>query len=420
MLILALGLGLCLTQQAVADEDDPPGRVARLGYVEGSVSFEPAGTEDWFDAEPNRPITIGDQLWVDEESRAELHIGSAAIRLADRTGLSFLDLTDGVVQIQLAEGAISAHLRDLYEDEVFEIDTPNLAFNLRRPGDYRVEVNEAGGATIVSIRRGEGEVIGGGRSFSVRSNQRAAFLGTERLDSFIDDVGDYDDFDQWCHDRDLRESNSISARYVSRGVIGYEDLDDSGDWRTVPEYGAMWVPRHVEVGWAPYRYGHWAWISPWGWTWIDDASWGFAPFHYGRWARVGGVWGWCPGPRVTVGVIARPVYAPALVAWVGGPSFSLGVSVGGSSLGVAWFPLAPREVYVPPYHVSRTYVTNVNVTNTVVNNVTITNVYENSRTNNVRYLNRTAVTATSRTAFVSAQPVARNIVHVEPAQMTRA
>jgi len=31
------------------------------------------------------------------------------------------------------------------------------------------------------------------------------------------------------------------------------------------------------------------------------------------------------------------------------------------------FPLGPREVYVPSYHVSRAYVTRVNVSNTTVN-----------------------------------------------------
>ena len=37
-------------------------------------------------------------------------------------------------------------------------------------------------------------------------------------------------------------------------------------------------------------------------------------------------------------MVARPVYAPALVAWVGGPHLSVNVSFGGGG-GVAWFPL---------------------------------------------------------------------------------
>src|SRR6202011_5172879 len=113
-----------------------------------------------------------------------------------------------------------------------------------------------------------------------------------------------------------------AARYVSRELPGYEDLDDYGDWRPNPEYGTVWMPR-VEAGWAPYHYGHWRWIEPWGWTWIDDQPWGFAPFHYGRWAYIGNRWGWVPGT-----VIVRPVYAPALVTFIGGAGWSLALSVG--------------------------------------------------------------------------------------------
>mgnify|MGYP006969297544 CR=1 FL=1 len=65
--------------------------------------------------------------------------------------------------------------------------------------------------------------------------------------------------------------------------------------------------------WAPYTTGRWAWVAPWGWTWVDVAPWGFAPFHYGRWVPRGPYWAWSPGRYV-----ARPVYAPALVGWVGG------------------------------------------------------------------------------------------------------
>ncbi len=164
-------------------------------------------------------------------------------------------------------------------------------------------------------------------------------------------------------------------------MVGYQDLDEYGDWSTDPDYGAVWIPRRVVAGWAPYHYGHWVWVEPWGWTWVDDAPWGFAPFHYGRWAYVRGNWGWIPGP-----VAVRPVYAPALVAWVGGSRFSIGISVGGGP-GIGWFALGPREVYVPSYRASPRYVNRVNVTNTTITNINVTNIYN---TTNVRYVNREA------------------------------
>src|ERR1700722_10744204 len=419
LLSLALAMACLTPQRAAADDDDPPGRVARLGFVRGNVSFEPAGTEDWVSAVINRPLTTGDKLWNDNDSFSELHLGSASIRLASNTGFAFLNLTDNMTQVQLTEGTLNIRVRRLGEDETFEVDTPNLAFTLLRPGNYKVNVNEAGDATVVVVRDGKGKVSGGGSAYTIHPEEVGTFNGTDQINA---DIESWDkssnDFDEWCSGRDSRTDHSVSARYVSNDVIGYEDLDEYGGWRPTQEYGTIWFPHVAVVGWAPYHYGHWAYIAPWGYTWVDDAPWGFAPFHYGRWVVVGGVWGWVPAPAPAVGVVyVRPVYAPALVAWVGGPHF--GVAVGGN---VGWFPLGPREVYVPSYPVSRAYVTNINVTNTRVETTVVNNYYTtvvvNKQVNvtNVTYVNQRvngAVTATSGSTFVSGQSVSRNVVRVD-------
>jgi hypothetical protein len=437
LLSVALAVAFLVPQRAAADEDDPPGRIARLSYTHGAVSFEPAGTDDWVSAVVNRPMTTGDKLWSDNGARAELHIGSAAIRLGDNTGFSFLNLTDNTVQLQLTAGTLNIRVRRLEEDETFEVDTPNLAFSVLRPGRYRINVNESGDATVVVVRDGQGEATGGGSAYAIHPHEIGTFSGTDQLDSDIQNYGrdEEDDFDQWCNDRDRHFDRSVSSRYVSDDVVGYEDLDDYGGWRPVPEYGNVWFPHVTVVGWAPYRYGHWVWISPWGWNWVEDEPWGFAPFHYGRWVAVGGVWGWVPCPPrpvVVSAVYVRPVYSPALVAWVGGAHWGVGIGIGGGvGAGVAWFPLGPREVYVPSYHVSQTYVTNVNISNTTVNKTYVTNVYNTTVVNNnnnvnvtnIKYVNQTvpgAVTATSHAAFTSAQPVARNMVKVDQKEIASA
>jgi len=431
---------LALPQHAAAqDDEDPPSRVARLSVTNGQVSFNPAGTDDWVDAVPNRPITTGDKLWVDHDSRAELHVDSAAIRLSGQTGISFLNLTDQMMQIQLTEGTLSLRVRRLGDDESIEVDTPNLAFSILRPGHYRINVNETGDTTMVSVPDGQGEVTGGGSAYTVHAGESGTFVGAQELQADIEGVPDEDDFDEWADQRDLREDHAVARRYVSDDVIGYEDLDDYGGWRPVPEYGTIWYPHVTVVGWAPYRYGHWAWVSPWGWTWVDDAPWGFAPFHYGRWVYAGGGWGWVPSaPRSVVGVAyVRPVYAPALVAWVGGPHFGVGIGVGGggfaAGVNVGWFPLGPREVFVPSYPVSRAYVNNVNISNTTVNTTVVNNYYNttvvnrnvvvNNNVTNVHYMNQGvagAVTATSPQAFTSAQPVGRNLVAVNQREIASA
>ncbi|HEX8811080.1 MAG TPA: DUF6600 domain-containing protein, partial [Terracidiphilus sp.] len=268
------------------DQQDPPSRVARIGYLQGSVSFQPAGESQWVEAAPNRPMTTGDQLWADRDSRAELSLGSAVIDLSSNTGISFLNLDDHTAQIQLSAGSISVRVRHLDRDDVFEIDTPNQAFTIFRPGRYRVEASEDGRYTVVSIREGEGESTGNGQTYTVHSGQRATFEGKDRLNADVEDIGGPDDFDQWCDSRDRRYEDSPSARYVSHDVVGYEDLDQNGDWQPDPAYGNVWYP-HVSPAWAPYHNGHWAWIDPWGWTWVEEEPWGYAPFHYGRWVSFG-------------------------------------------------------------------------------------------------------------------------------------
>jgi FecR protein len=415
---IALAMLFPLRPASAQDQyDDPPGRVARLGYMQGSVSFQPAGETDWVGAVPNRPMSTGDQLWTDQGSRAEVQLGSAVIRLGANTGFSFLSLDDDTVQIQLTSGAINITVRRLGEGDDFEVDTPNQAFTAFQPGHYRVEASPDGNSTIISVRDGEGEADGGGQTFDLRGGQRGTFSGTDQLYADVQPIYRPDEFDNWSSTRDHRYDSSRSAHYLSGEVVGYEDLDDYGDWRDDPNYGHVWYPNRVAAGWAPYHDGHWDWISPWGWTWVDDSAWGYAPFHYGRWVSVGERWGWVAGP-----VAVQAVYAPALVVFIGGGPGEFGGNVG-------WFPLGPREVYVPSYRVSQAYMTRVNVSNTTVNNVTITNVYNttiiHNTTNitNTTYANRTvqgAVMVVPQHAFVSAQPVKEAAVAVNTQQIASA
>jgi hypothetical protein len=405
------------TRASAQDQDDPPGRVARLGYMEGSVSMQPAGEDDWVGAVSNRPLTTGDKLWADQDSRAEVQLGSAVIRLAPNTGFSFLNLDDNTVQIQLTSGSLNITIRRLEDGDDFEVDTPNLAFTASQPGHYRIEASEDGTYTAINVREGDGEATGNGQTFTLHGGQRATFSGTESLSADVEQIGGPDQFDTWAEGRDHRYDYSRSSQYLSHDVVGFDDLDDNGDWRDNSEYGHVWFPNRVDAGWAPYHEGHWDWISPWGWTWVDDSSWGYAPFHYGRWVSVGGRWGWIAGP-----VAVRAVYAPALVVFIGGGPGGFGGNVG-------WFALGPREVYVPSYHVSEAYVNRVNISNTTVNVTQVTNVYHttiiNNTTNitNVTYVNRSApgaVMVVSQHAFASAQPVAKAAVQVSAQQIASA
>jgi hypothetical protein len=418
MMSLAAVFGLHVSLLAQSDPD-PPGRVARLSYLVGSVSFQPGGTGDWVQAVRNRPLTNNDNLWADKDSRAEIQIGSTSLRIDSETSITVLDLDDHMTQIRLSMGSVIVRVRHLDDDDQMEIDTPNSAFQIQKTGEYRIDVNSDGTQSNATVWKGRGEVVGGGSSFLVAAGQRASFTGTDELNHEIDQIPAPDDFDNWAFDRDRTEDRAEASNYISPEMTGYEDLDGNGTWQYVAGYGPVWTPIGVAPGWAPYRFGHWVYVAPWGWTWVEDEPWGFAPFHYGRWAYIGPGWGWVPGP-----VYVRPVYAPALVGFVGGPGFAFGFGPG-----VAWFPLAPREVFVPWYHTSMGYVNNVNITNTNVNVTNITNVYNNYRTNNttninnIHYANRTApngTTAVSRDTFTNARPVAQNLAKVDPKEIASA
>jgi len=390
---------------------DPPGRVARLSYMDGVVSFEPAGETDWSQASLNYPLTTGDRLWTDKGARTELETGNIALRMSEQTDLTTTNLTDQLLQLGLAQGSLRITAYDLRPGGEVEVDTPNAAVTVVQAASYRVDTYPDQNRTLVTVNRGQVRITGNGINETVNSGQAVMLIGSDPVQVSAVAVPGADSFDQWCAQRDRKYQNARTQQYVNPYVPGYYDLDDYGSWATVAEYGPIWYPAGLAVGWSPYRFGRWAWVEPWGWTWVDDAPWGFAPFHYGRWVQIGPRWGWLPGP---IGV--APIYGPALVAFVGGPGFSVGFGVGGVA---AWFPLGPGEPFYPWYHHSDGYLRQVNVTN--VRNINVTNITNVTNVNNIHYRYQTvAATAVPANAFRNSEPVARNMVQINPQQLQRA
>jgi Cell division protein len=430
--VLLLCAVAALAQAQSADNSDaaPPDRVARLSYIAGDLGFLPAGSQDWASADLNRPLTTGDRLSSGDGARAELELGGGVLRMAGGTDFGLLNLNDNLAQVELTQGALNLSVRHLDQGQSYEIDTPTLALVVTSPGTFRVDVDNGGNGTRVTVFNGQATVYGEnnaqhdvfqGRSYQFDDASLAALT--------VSDIGGGDAFDAWSSERDQRYAQSQTRRYVSDDVVGYQDLDQYGSWQSSPDYGAVWYPSQVPVDWAPYRDGHWAYVAPWGWTWVDDSPWGFAPYHYGRWAYIRGAWGWIPGP-----LVARPVYAPALVAFVGGGGWSVSVGIGGGAP-VGWFPLGPGEIYNPWYHCDRDYYRRVNVTNiyvhntvyrtTVINNINNQyNYYREGRApQNQRYANRAAprgFTAVSGTAFAGGHRVQRDLLRVDPRQLAAA
>ena len=404
----ALLLAVLIAAPALAEDADPPARVARLSLIAGEVSFQASGDGAPEEAELNRPLTWGDRLLTGRDARTEMSVGTAAIRLDQSTDLSIANLDEDIVQLELNSGVLGIHLRELRDGETFEIDTPNAAVVLREPGDYRIEVDPES-ATVLAVHSGEAELDGGAGPVRVGEQQELRFTGAEQL-ADVQPLGPLTAFDEWCIEREQLLADRETTRYVSREVVGYEDLDRHGSWWNEPGYGHVWAPTYVSIGWAPYRFGHWSWIGPWGFTWVDHAPWGYAPFHYGRWVHVRHRWCWVPGPRHV-----RPVWAPALVRWQGMP----GVRDPSRPGSVSWFPLGPREVYVPTYRATPRHVRAVNVSNTtIVNHTQITNAWR-GRLRDPRHANRDvpgAVSSLPSVAFAGDPLRGARVLRVSPLQ----
>jgi len=348
-LIIALTLGIFSAPALEAQEnglqesqEDAIGRTPpRLSFVDGRVSFFRPGAQDWVQAQVNTPLSPGDQLYTGSPGNLELQIGARAfVRGWANTQIGLENQEPDFLQLKVTAGHASFDLRTLEPGHTLEVATPNAAFTIDRAGYYRVDVG--GERTAFIARRGGRAYVtpADGEAFGIAPSEEVVIEGVEgpKISSYS--APPLDSWDNWNYARTERLLDSVSARYVAPGIYGASDLDRHGRWRVVPEYGPVWVPTEVPAGWAPYSTGAWVLDPHYGWTWVDTAPWGWAPYHYGRWVHVGGFWGWAPGPAVV-----RPVYAPALVAFFGGPHVEVSVGIGAPVVG--WVALGWGEPCVP-------------------------------------------------------------------------
>lgn len=355
-----LGLAALLAGPARAGNlpGELPALVGRLNVLAGEVQLQDRDTGRWeaspgggqgADAGPlrNWPVAEGDRLRLGRDARAELRLGSTTLRLGAGAQLWLQQLDGQAVVLQLQDGTLALRLAAIDGDAFgpVEVRTREGRWLPRRPGHCRLD-READ-ATQASVWRGELQFEGFDSALTIPDNRRAD-LWLDRPDGNRRAATRYawasierDGFADWVARDERQDDAPQTARYVPPGITGWQDLDRHGDWVPDSDQGPLWLPRAVPPGWAPYQSGRWAWVSPWGWTWIDAAPWGFAPFHYGSWLRFDGRWAWSPGrpdtrwhghrdPRVH--------FSPALKGWVGGPGVGITVQIGGQR------PPPPRVV----------------------------------------------------------------------------
>ncbi len=334
-----------------AQDDDPPMQAGRISYASGTVSIQPAGLDDWGQAQLNLPLGPGDRIFTDADGRAEIQIGDSYLRIAPNSDVSVVEDTPYSISIGIGQGSVEVRCHGLWPNQQLHINTPNGAITFGQPGSARVDVMPDQSASIFTGIENY-QTITGADGFNVgfSAGQSIQLAGSNPVASQWLQPNPPDDLDAFSQQRDQQIFAAASWRYISSDIPGGDQLDAYGNWMPGTPYGAVWFPR-VDAGWSPYHYGHWVNHAPWGPVWVEDEPWGYAPFHFGRWVNLEGRWGWVPGPRAV-----HPVWSPALVVFAGG------VQVGGVAVS-AWFPLGPGEPYRPWYPCSPRYVDQVNITN---------------------------------------------------------
>ena len=388
---------------------DPPARAGALSQINGTVSFHTQDENQWSPATLNYPVASGDSFWTEPNASARIVISSSLIAMAGGTEFDVGVLDDNGLQATLPQGEIYLHLLNLAQNETWSVQTPRGLVTFSGAGRYGVVAGDTQTPTTITVLEGGARVTGTGLSLQVAQGQTATINGG---DTFQGTVGaaQVDAFLTAMQRADQPPPAAASVPPVVAQMPGGNDLSAYGSWSNSSDNGQVWYPQ-VAAGWAPYTNGNWAYVAPWGWTWVDAAPWGFAPFHYGRWFQAGGRWGWTPG---VVAYNGPPVYAPALVAFIGiGAGIGIGAALASGSVG--WIPLGPREPFHPWYHTSDNYLRSVNrrdVTNiTVINNrnVTINN-----------FANRGAVTVVPAAAMAESRPVHQFAQHVDPQTLATA
>ena len=326
------------------DVPDVTARVARISFIRGEAQIRRAGVDEWERATLNLPVVEGDEI-ATVDGRIEIQFGIYThLRLAENSFLKIATLKDEGIAVSLPAGTFSVSITSFDKDKTFfEADAPKTTLAVQRSGTYRIDAGKEGDdeIRISASDGGEARVYSENAGFTIKNGRSARVFidGPNAGEWESAEVARYsDEFDEWAEDRDelvaKRLKDAYYDRYYDQDIYGADDLNGYGDWVHSVDYGYVWRPYNSSIStyvdWSPYRYGHWRWMPPFGWVWVNDEPWGWATYHHGRWLYDNGYWVWSPYGYYRT---SRSWWFPALVV----------INIYNNNY--CWYPLPYRHRY---------------------------------------------------------------------------
>src|ERR1700751_6053283 len=141
--LMAIAAAACLALiplASPAQDDDPPQQAGRLSIVNGSVSIQPAGTQDWGQAYLNYPVGPGDRIFTDTDGRAEVQVGRTYVRIGPSSDVTFVDFSSNDITFGPAQASLPFPTFGLWDGQSLYIQTPSGSSTVTGPADFRVDV----------------------------------------------------------------------------------------------------------------------------------------------------------------------------------------------------------------------------------------------------------------------------------------
>ncbi|MFZ3236198.1 MAG: DUF6600 domain-containing protein [Stellaceae bacterium] len=393
----------------------PSGRVGRVSLVAGKVEFRGPGEAQWSPAAVNDPIVTGVALRTDSQSRAEIRVGADTVDLDRGAEIAVVKLDDPMAEIAVRQGRVDLDIRGRDAAGTVQVDIARGGVRPQLPGRYDIDVGGGGEPVKIAAFTGGARFSGAGTDILIPAGDRVSF-GAAGLIAPATEPASGDEFAEWCGARAVDDARLAAPYFVARAATGYAVLDAAGSWRSSAKYGEVWEPKAPPENWAPFRNGHWRWLAPWGWSWVDDQPWGFATSHYGRWLFADGRWAWAPGK-----LTPRPAWSPAVVAFLGTPGVGLSYA-DGPGPAIAWFPLAPGEIYWPSYTSDLDYIRAVNAPD--VADLSAVRIRKDGEPPgeivNAHFANREFASVVPRPVFVAGATVATALVSIPDERLRNA